>query len=374
MKCCLAIILVVGVLFSCKTESNPRIAKLNFITKDSSYISCHSNLPSRFKNTNNTVEVEKTSVSSIENMVKIEGGVFLMGAPDNRGRANEYPQHQVKVNSFYIDETEVTNEQFAAFVQATGYVTTAEKDVEWNEIKKQLPKGTPKPVDSLLKASSLVFKPTKNEVPLKNPSLWWEWKRGANWRHPQGPESSIEEKENYPVVQVSWEDANAYARWAGKRLPTEAEWEYAARGGLKNQPYPWGSEEPYEGKSKANTWEGKFPYKNTEEDGSSGLAEVKSYAPNNYGLYDMAGNVWEWTADNYKNDYYQTLSKEIQDNPKGPKTSFDPHQPHTPVKVVKGGSFMCSESYCSGYRASAKMMSSSDTGLENTGFRCVKDI
>ncbi|WBL23069.1 formylglycine-generating enzyme family protein [Zunongwangia sp. HRR-M8] len=371
------ILLLLLFVSSCKNEKKQKedLVTKTVSKKDSTYLSCHANLPSRFSvSEKSNISKKKSDSISTKGMVKLEGGVFLMGASDNRGRADEYPQHQVKVDPFYMDVTSVTNAQFAEFVKATGYVTTAERDVDWNEMKKQLPANTPKPADSLLKASSLVFKGTKNEVPLNNPSVWWEWKRGADWKHPQGPQSSIEGKENYPVVHVSWDDANAYATWAGKRLPTEAEYEYAARGGLKNQPYPWGKEEPYHGKPKANTWEGKFPYKNTESDGAYGIAPVKSYAPNDFGLYDMAGNVWEWTADNYKSDYYKTISVDVQDNPIGPQTSNDPRQPGIPVKTVRGGSFMCNESYCSGYRASSRMASSPDTGLENTGFRCVKEI
>ncbi|MCG2793217.1 MAG: formylglycine-generating enzyme family protein [Weeksellaceae bacterium] len=308
-----------------------------------------------------------------DGMVLIKGGEFLMGAADNRGRKDEYPQHKVKLNSFYIDVTEVTNAQFAAFVEATNYITTAEKVPEWEELKKQLPEGTPKPADSLLIAASLVFKTSQKPVPLNNPTLWWQWTKGANWKHPEGIGSSIAGKENFPVIHISWYDANAYAKWAGKRLPTEAEWEYAAKGGLKDQPYPWGSEEPYEGKPKANIWGGKFPYLNDKTDGYERLAPVKSFPANHFGLYDMAGNVWEWCADNYDRDYYKNLKDKISDNPKGSDISFDPQMPFNQVKVVKGGSFMCNEIYCSGYRVSSKMASSPDTGLENTGFRCVAD-
>lgn len=376
MKKRIALLSMVACLASCKQDSKNDLAETHHSEKkDSVYVSCHSNLPDRYKAGKNLEEIQVSkSHASLENMVKIEGGTFLMGAPDDRGRPDEYPQHEVSVNSFYIDKTEVTNAQFAEFVEATGYITTAEKDVDWEELKSQLPPGTPKPADSLLKASSLVFKSSDAPVPLNDASQWWDWSKGANWKHPQGPGSSIEGKEDYPVVHVSWEDANAYAKWAGKRLPTEAEWEYAARGGLKNEPYPWGSEEPYEGKAKANTWEGKFPFKNTKADSYSGLAPVSSYQPNNYGLFDMAGNVWEWTADNYHIDYYKSIAGEIQENPKGSSASFDPRQPGVPVKTIRGGSFMCNESYCSGYRASSKMASSPDTGLENTGFRCVKEI
>lgn len=226
-----------------------------------------------------------------------------MAASDKEGRQDEYPQHKVKVSGFWVDATEVTNAQFAEFVAATGYITTAERAPVWEELKKQLPSNTPKPHDSLLVAASLVFTPPSYTVSLQNASMWWSWKAGANWRHPRGPESSIKGKEDYPVVQVSWEDAQAYAEWAGKRLPTEAEWEYAGRGGHQAKIFPWGNEPIEQGKPKANTWQGTFPVKNTEWDQFARLAPVKSFPPNDYGLYDMAGNVWEWCADWYDSEY-----------------------------------------------------------------------
>lgn len=374
---CFNLIIVIFTLFLFKEGASVKPTEhlsTYSIKKDIGNLSCHSGLPNRFVNKNINEIYETKKELTFENMVKLDGGIFLMGAADEKGRPDEYPQHQVKVASFYIDKTEVTNSQFTVFVESTGYVTTAERDVNWEELKKQLPLGTKKPVDSLLKAASLVFRPSNSPVPLNNPSLWWEWIQGANWKHPQGPDSSIEGMDNYPVVQVSWDDASAYAKWAGKRLPTEAEWEYAARGGLKNEPYPWGNEEPYEGNPKANTWGGEFPYKNSAVDYYVGLGAVKSYVANGYGLFDMAGNVWEWCADNYRYDYYELITNEVQDNPKGPKTSYDPHQPGLAVKATRGGSFMCNEVYCSGYRSSSRMMSSPDTGLENTGFRCVVSV
>lgn len=362
-------ILLLYLIFSCKKTSTGEGISL----KDNTYMSCHTGMPQRFSFTADTLGVFKANPLSLEGMIKINGGEFLMGAHDQLGRPDEYPQHSVKVSTFYMDITEVTNVQFRAFVKATGYKTTAEKAPDWEQLKKQLPPGTPKPADSLLVASSLVFHPTGEPVPLNNASLWWRWTKGADWQHPEGPHSSIKGRDNYPVVHISWNDANAYAKWAGKRLPTEVEWECASRGGLKNQPYPWGKEEPYNGKAKANTWDGQFPYNNTTTDRFKELAPVKSYAANGYGLYDMAGNVWEWCSDNYRFDYYQSLPKGTLENLKGPKDSYDPHQPGTPVKVIRGGSFLCNETYCSGYRVSSRMMSSPDTGLQNTGFRCVAD-
>lgn len=319
----------------------------------------------------------ETPVSSIggkkashEDMIWIPGGTFVMGAEDQEGRPDEYPAHNVEVKGFWMDRHEVTNAQFTAFVKATGYKTTAEQAPDWNEMKKQLPPGTPRPPDSLLVPGALVFFPTAQPVPLNNPARWWRWVRGANWRHPLGPKSSITGKDNYPVVQVSWDDAVAYARWAGKRLPTEAEWEYAARGGLKEKKYPWGDQDPEAGAPKANTWQGSFPNMNTDWDGHGGTAPVMSYPANGYKLYDMAGNVWEWCSDWYDATYYKTLGSLTVD-PAGPAKSYDPMEPTTQVKVIRGGSFMCNPSYCKGYRVTSRMMSSEDSGLENLGFRCV---
>ena len=307
-------------------------------------------------------------------MVWIPNGTFMMGSIGPQARPDESPVHPVKVDGFWIDQTEVTNAQFAAFVEATGYVTTSEKPVNWDEMKKQLPPGTPKPHDSLLQASSLTFKTTNGPVDLNNYAAWWEWKPKASWRQPQGKGSSIKGKEDHPVVHVSWDDANAYAKWAGKRLPTEAEWEWAARGGLKNKKYPWGDEEITTGKVKANSWEGSFPYDNTSKDLFFYSAPVKSFEANGYGLYDMAGNVWEWCSDWYHYDYYKTLEGKETTNPKGPDNSYDPYNPYIAQRIIRGGSFLCNDTYCSGYRVASKMKSSPDTGSQHTGFRCVKDI
>lgn len=305
-------------------------------------------------------------------MVWVPGGTFLMGATDQEaGRPDEYPRHRVAVPGFWMDATEVTNAQFAQFVAATGYVTTAERAPDWEALRQQLPPGTPKPADSLLVPAALVFSAPAHAVPLNDVSQWWRWQQGANWRHPAGPASSIAGRNRYPVVQVSWDDAAAYARWAGKRLPTEAEWEFAARAGQPGQRYPWGNEPVEQGQPKANTWQGRFPHHNTGWDRFSQLAPAKSYAPNGYGLYDMAGNVWEWCADWYRADYYQQVGTGLAVQPPGPATSYDPEEPTTPKRVVRGGSFLCAGSYCAGYRVAARMKSAADTGLENTGFRCV---
>ena len=295
-----------------------------------------------------------------------------MGGDNEQASEDEYPKHQVELNGFWMDATEVTNAQFAAFVKATGYITTAEQKPDWEELKKQLPPDTPKPDDDVLVASSLVFKAPPSAVSLQDYSQWWVWTEGANWKHPDGPTSTIEGKENYPVIHISWYDAQAYCKWAGKRLPTEAEWEWAARGGLSNQIYPWGNEPINKGKSKANYWQGQFPNQNTVEDKFYYSAPAKSFDPNGYGLYDMAGNVWEWCADYYKNDYYAEIQKGAK-NPTGPDKSFDPAEPLAQKRVIRGGSFLCNDSYCSGYRVARRMKSTEDSSMQHVGFRCVKD-
>lgn len=329
-------------------------------------------VPQRFDTDTALISIRFNEDTSTVGMVLIPGGTFSMGADNEQADPDELPKHTVQLNAFYIDATEVTNAQFKKFVQATGYVTTAERKPDWEAFKNSLPPGTPKPADSLLVAASLVFKQTAGPVDLNDFNQWWEWVPGANWKHPQGPGTDIEGKENFPVVQVSWDDAMAYCKWAGKRLPTEAEWEFAARGGLINNIYPWGNETINTGTPKANSWEGSFPYLNQKKDGFVRTAPVKSFPPNGYGLYDIAGNVWEWCSDLYHNEYYhQVAGKKIVD-PQGPSVSYDPQDPYTQKRSMRGGSFLCNDSYCSGYRVARRMKSSHDTGLEHTGFRCVK--
>lgn len=312
-----------------------------------------------------------------EGMAWVPGGEFSMGSDFRLARPDERPIHRVRVDGFWIDETEVTNAEFREFVDATGYVTVAEKPPELEEIMAQLPPGTPPPKEEDLVAASLVFVPPNHRVPLNNVGAWWRWVHGANWRHPAGPESSIAGKDDHPVVHVAYYDALAYAEWAGKRLPTEAEWEYAARGGLEGKPFTWGDEPLSEEQPQCNIWQGEFPVRNTMKDGYARTAPVGSFPANGYGLYDMAGNVWEWTTDWFRRDAYARRLKklgadEAAVNPTGPADSFDPNQPYTPQRVTRGGSFLCNDVYCSSYRPSARMGCSPDTGLAHTGFRCVK--
>ncbi|MEM6319957.1 MAG: formylglycine-generating enzyme family protein [Bacteroidota bacterium] len=321
-----------------------------------------------------SIEADPIMLTNFEGMVKIEGGTFQMGGDNDQARTDEFPKVPTKVNSFWMDKTEVTNAEFRAFVEATGYQTVAERTADIGEIMAQLPPGTPPPPAEALEPFSLVFESPQRPVP-ENPAYWWKVVKQANWRQPQGPGSSIEGKDNLPVVHVSWYDAVAYANWVGKRLPTEAEWEYASRGGQAEKIYPWGDESIESGAIKANFWQGNFPYKNEIVDGFERLAPVATFAPNGYGLYDMAGNVWELCADWYHANYYPHRAKNnITDNPIGPGNSFDPDEATIPKKVVRGGSFLCNDSYCSGYRVAARMKSSADTGLEHTGFRCVRDV
>ena len=317
------------------------------------------------------------TVSTPEGMVWVPGGRFLQGAipSDDMAMNHEKPAHPVAVDGFFMDITEVTNAQFNKFVDETGYLTVAERAINWEEIKDQLPPGTPKPHDSILQPGCLIFKKTENSVTnLYDYSQWWEWKIGANWRQPSGPGSSIEGRGNYPVVHIALEDALAYCKWAGRRLPTEAEWEYAARAGQEDARFTWGSDLNLLSRN-ANTWEGEFPTNNTVEDGFENKAPVKSFPPNSFGLYEMAGNVWEWTQDWYNVNYYREMvEKGIVKNPHGAEVPYNPNNPRMQEKVIKGGSFLCNASYCASFRISARMANSTDSAQEHLGFRTVAGL
>jgi formylglycine-generating enzyme required for sulfatase activity len=308
-------------------------------------------------------------------MVFIPGGEFSMGGinpvgmhdggdqPMNDAR----PVHRVYVDAFFMDATDVTNAQFEAFVKATNYITVAERKPS----AKDFP-GVP--ADQLV-AGSVVFSPPNHQVPLNNAMQWWSYVKGANWRHPFGPNSDIKGKESYPVVQVSWQDASAYAKWAGKRLPTEAEWEFAARGGKTGNLYPWGNQLKPNGKWMANIFEGSFPYNDNAADGYAGIAPVKQFPANDFGLYDMAGNVWQWCADWYDVNYYSSLSKQtVARNPQGPEKSNDPDDAGEMRKVQRGGSFLCTDEYCTRYMVGSRGKGEYNSGSNHVGFRCVKSI
>lgn len=316
-------------------------------------------------------EAQLSESPVINGMVWVEGGGFVMGSEDELSRLNERPAHQVIVDGFWMDVTPVTNAQFAKFAQETGYTTIAERKPDWEELKKSLPPGTPKPDDSLLVAGSMVFVPSSGPVDLRDMRNFWQWMPGASWRHPEGPDSDITGREDHPVVQVAFYDAVEYASWAGKSLPTEAQWEYAARGGTTTR-YHWGEEFQPDGKLMANTWNGSFPYRNTKLDGFERTAPVKSFAKNGYGLFGMAGNVWNWCTDSYRPDTYQSRADEVCSNPTGPLRPGLPTDLDSTQRVVKGGSFLCHADYCASYRPSARRGLPADTGMSHVGFRCIQ--
>jgi formylglycine-generating enzyme len=310
-----------------------------------------------------------------EGMVWVPGGDFVAGTDDDTAYEHEHPAHSVRLRGFWMDATEVTNGQFKRFVDDTGYVTVAERSLSWDQLKEQLPPGTPKPHDSLFVPGAMVFHASKNKPVLLNDySQWWIWTPGANWKNPEGPGSSLQGRWDHPVVQIAYEDALAYCEWAGKRLPTEAEWEFAVRGGKEQYQYVSAKQLESKGKFMANYFQGSFPVKDLAEDGFAGTSPVKSFPPNAYGLYDMIGNVWEWTSDLYHIEYYTALSKnKITVNPRGPEVSFDPIEPGVKKYVTKGGSYLCASNYCSNYRSTARQGTAFDSGLSHIGFRCVKD-
>jgi len=316
----------------------------------------------------------RETVSPPKGMVWIPGGEFSMGAQDSPGMdavgmkatADSRPIHRVYVDSFYMDKTDVTNQEFTEFVNATGYVTVAERKPSATEFP-----GAP--LENLV-AGSVVFRAPHRPVTLDNHYQWWSYVKGANWLHPEGPGSNLQGRENYPVIHIAYEDALAYANWAGKRLPTEAEWEFAARGGLEGKPFVWGDEFRPHGKWMANTYQGKFPMSDTAEDHYHGISPVAQFPPNGYSLYDMAGDVWQWTSDWYRADYYAQLAAGggVARNPQGPDSPYDPSEPGERKKVHRGGSFLCTDQYCSRYMVGTRGKGEIGTGTNHLGFRCVK--
>jgi sulfatase modifying factor 1 len=336
----------------------------------------------RRKNSERAVKAPAAVADGIQGpkgMLWVPGGEFQMGSDHKLAQKNERPAHKVRVNGFWMDRTHVTNAQFAAFVKATGYVTTAERKPDWETLKVQLPPGTPKPPESALVPGAMVFVGTDRPVNFDDYSQWWRYTPGANWRQPQGPGSSIEGKDDHPMVQVSYEDAQAYAKWAGKRLPTESEWEFAARGGLEQATYAWGDEFAPQGKKMLNYWnaaERRFPVVSAKAGGAEGTSAVGTFPANGYGLADMTGNAWQWTADWYDASYFRDQAKQVKIvDPRGPAESYDPDDRgvpvHAPKRVTRGGSFLCNVDYCLSYRPSARRGTDPYNPMSHLGFRLV---
>ncbi len=319
-----------------------------------------------------TIVDDNQPTTTLPGMVWIPGGEFSMGGVNPVGMLDggkeamndARPVHRVHVSGFFMDATEVTNKQFAEFIKATGYVTVAEQ----KPTRAEFP-GAP---EENLVAGSIIFTP-KVVSDLNDRYQWWNYVHGANWKHPDGPASDLKGRENYPVVHIAWEDATAYAKWAGKRLPTEAEWEFAARTGEAGNLYVWGNKFKPSGKWMANTYEGKFPEQDNASDGYAGIAPVKKYPASAYGLYDMAGNVWEWCSDWYSADYYRKLGSGVANNPQGPSESNDPDEPGTKKKVQRGGSFLCIDQYCTRYMVGSRGKGEYRSASNHVGFRCVKN-
>lgn len=308
---------------------------------------------------------DNSATPPFDGMVWIPGGEFLMGS--NKHYPEEAPAHQVSVSGFWMDRFAVTNKEFARFVEATGHITSAEKPPD--------PEDYPGAQPDMLVPASVVFQQPRHRVDLRNPYNWWTYVPNANWRHPEGADSSIEGRETDPVVHVAFDDVEAYAKWAGKEIPTEAEWEFAARGGLEDAEYAWGNDLFPGGQHMANTWQGEFPFKNLISDGFAARAPVGSFPPNGYGLYEMTGNVWEWTTDWYQEHKEITPSCCGSANPKGGirEKSYDPRSPEIKIgrRVMKGGSFLCAPNYCRRYRPAARMAQPVDTSTCHLGFRCI---
>jgi formylglycine-generating enzyme required for sulfatase activity len=298
-------------------------------------------------------------------MVWVPGGTFWMGC-ENCGMPDALPVHLVTVDGFWMDRTPVTNAEFDRFVKATRYVTVAERPLD--------PRDYPGVRRDKLVPGSAVFSPTSGPVPLDNPLQWWRYTPGANWKHPDGPHSDLRGRSDHPVVHVAFEDVVAYANWADKRLPTEAEFEFAARGGLDRNRYPWGNELSPDGKAVANTWQGRFPTRDHGDDGYSGTSPVTAFPPNGFGVYDMGGNVWQWCADWYRPDAYADRAKlgALVRNPQGPAASFDPQEPRAAKRVLRGGSYLCTDQYCARYLVGSRGKAEVSSGTSNLGFRLVQ--
>lgn len=316
-------------------------------------------MPSRAVAIANSTPVVKGLGSDNANMVYVSGGTFTMGSKEF---TDSQPLHEVSLDGFWIDEHEVTNRQFSRFVQATGYQTVAERPLD--------PKDFPTVPLDLLVPGSAVFTPPSGQSSLNDYTNWWTYVAGANWRQPEGPGSTIKGREDHPVVHIAYEDAEAYATWAGKRLPTEAEWEFAARAMNGNSKYYWGNTLKPGGDWVANVYQGDFPMVDSGADGHVGTAPVKSYQPNGLGIYDLDGNVWEWCSDFYRPDYYKASPIE---NPKGPRDSYDPAEPTMVKRVQRGGSFLCNDQYCERYIAGSRGKGEVSSASNNLGFRCVSD-
>ncbi|WP_166919453.1 formylglycine-generating enzyme family protein [Flavobacterium poyangense] len=336
----------------------------------------HSSEESDFKPT--IVNKTPAPTKAPKGMVWIPGGEFSMGSNiEDESLCNikgvtkdAAPIHRVYVDGYFMDETEVTNEEYAKFVKATGYITVAEQ----KPTQEEFPDA---PIESLI-AGSVIFTPTSAAVNLNDFLQWWAYIGGTDWKHPEGPKSTIKGREKYPVVQIAYEDATAYAKWAGKRLPTEAEWEFAARGGKTGNLYSWGNTLKPNGKFQANIYQGHFPIKDgdTGEDGFKGIAPTAQFKPNAYGLYDMAGNVWEWVNDWYSPSYYNELNsnQKVTRNPQGPEAYNDPSDPTEKKRVHRGGSFLCTDQYCTRYMVGTRGKGEIRSAANHLGFRCVKSI
>ncbi len=315
--------------------------------KENSPSCCAASRDSSSKNSDQPIFITTKEIST-NGMIRLPGGKFLMGTDDKEGfpADGEGPVREITLNAFYIDATTVTNEQFNEFTKATDHITEAER-FGWSFVFYQL----------------LSEEDRKKDYQVAAAAPWWYAVHGATWKTPEGPRSGIDERMDHPVVHVSWNDANAYCQWAGKRLPTEAEWEYAARGGLVQKKFPWGDDLMQDGEHHCNIWQGTFPKYNSMDDGYLGTAPAKSFKPNGYELYNMAGNVWEWCNDWFSPDFHKSG---MRNNPKGPVTGQ--------AKAMRGGSFLCHHSYCNRYRVAARSSNTPDSSTSNMGFRCVRDV